>query len=333
FYIGIDTSKLTVDIAVLQENSIISRAKIKNSEQELSAHFRTLKADHKCNNKNCLICAEDGGLYNTFLCNVCEKRKLNLCIESALRIKKSLGIQRGKNDALDAVRIAGYASRHYTGLRLWHPVRPVLGQLKSLSVIRERIIKARTMLLNSKKDENHFLPKRKSNDLKKYLMNSGDGMKQDIMQVESEMEKIIEGDGRLKRLMDIITTVPCIGKVIATEMIITTSEFDPSWTAKTFSSYCGIAPFEWTSGESVRGKAKVSHYANKNIKRLLHLAALGIVQIRKSCLKNYYERKVAEGKNKMSILNAIRNKLVAQVFACVRNDSFYKEPILKGDIL
>jgi transposase len=42
-------------------------------------------------------------------------------------------------------------------------------------------------------------------------------------------------------------------------------------------------------------------------------------------LKQYYERKVAEGKNKMSVINAVRNKLVHRIFAVLRDDREYVE--------
>ena len=40
-------------------------------------------------------------------------------------------------------------------------------------------------------------------------------------------------------------------------------------------------------------------------------------------LKAYYERKVAEGKNKMSVLNAVKNKLLARVIAVVNKQVEY----------
>ena len=42
-------------------------------------------------------------------------------------------------------------------------------------------------------------------------------------------------------------------------------------------------------------------------------------------LQEYYNRKVAEGKNKMSVLNAIRNKLVLRIFACINQDREYEK--------
>jgi hypothetical protein len=60
------------------------------------------------------------------------------------------------------------------------------------------------------------------------------------------------------------------------------------------------------------------------MKRLLHLAALSAIKV-KGEFKQYYERKKAEGKHAMSILNAIRNKLVLRIFACVKNKRYYEK--------
>ena len=60
------------------------------------------------------------------------------------------------------------------------------------------------------------------------------------------------------------------------------------------------------------------------MKRLLHLAALSAIKV-KGEFKQYYERKKAEGKHVMSVLNAIRNKLVLRIFACVKNKRFYQK--------
>ncbi|MDO8998506.1 MAG: IS110 family transposase, partial [Bacteroidota bacterium] len=57
-------------------------------------------------------------------------------------------------------------------------------------------------------------------------------------------------------------------------------------------------------------------------KKSLHMAALSAVHY-KGDLQDFFLRKVAEGKNKMSVVNAIRNKLVLRVFACVRDNRLY----------
>lgn len=41
-------------------------------------------------------------------------------------------------------------------------------------------------------------------------------------------------------------------------------------------------------------------------------------------MKAYFERKVMEGKNKMSVINAVRNKLIHRVFAVVRDERMFE---------
>ena len=43
-------------------------------------------------------------------------------------------------------------------------------------------------------------------------------------------------------------------------------------------------------------------------------------------LKKFYERKVKEEKkNKMSVINAVRNKLILRIFACVNQNRKYNK--------
>ena len=57
------------------------------------------------------------------------------------------------------------------------------------------------------------------------------------------------------------------------------------------------------------------------------MVAVAIAHKKTGDLKTYFERKVAEGKNKMTVLNAVRAKLVARMFAVIRNNRVY-QPIL-----
>jgi transposase len=64
--------------------------------------------------------------------------------------------------------------------------------------------------------------------------------------------------------------------------------------------------------------------ANMDIKKLLYLGATSAIQHSQE-LKGYYERKVAEGKKKMSVINAVRNKLISRAFACIRDQRPYEK--------
>jgi transposase len=86
---------------------------------------------------------------------------------------------------------------------------------------------------------------------------------------------------------------------------------------KQLACYCGVVPFDYQSGISIKGKHHVHKMANKELKRLLNMCALTSIKNYKE-FKHYYERKKREGEHAMSILNAIKNKLVLRTFAVVK---------------
>lgn len=63
--------------------------------------------------------------------------------------------------------------------------------------------------------------------------------------------------------------------------------------------------------------------ANKDLKKLLHLCALSVIQHNME-FKNYYQRKKDEGKHSMSILNAVRNKITLRIAAVIKTQQPYK---------
>jgi len=201
FFIGIDISKLTLDIALLFNGEVLEQIKIANTEADIKALLKRFRTDYKCTPGNSFYCAESMGIYSTFLLNVCLQKKLVICQESPLQIKKSLGIQRGKNDALDSIRIASYAAKNYPILRPWQPPRPVIEKLKSLPSLRKRIIKTKLILIGSKKTESYYLPTSQLKEADKYTNGSVKALAESIELIEKEMEEIqkdvdeIEKDG------------------------------------------------------------------------------------------------------------------------------------------
>jgi hypothetical protein len=84
----------------------------------------------------------------------------------------------------------------------------------------------------------------------------------------------------------------------------------------------GTAPFEHQSGTSVKGKTRVSSLSNGQLKKLINMVAICACTYNPE-LKLYYKKRVNEGKNKISTLNIIRNKLIARMFAVVNRGTVY----------
>ena len=45
-------------------------------------------------------------------------------------------------------------------------------------------------------------------------------------------------------------------------------------------------------------------------------------------LGEYYRRKVSEGKNKMSVINAVRNKIIHRIYAVIKNQTIYQNNLV-----
>ena len=137
------------------------------------------------------------------------------------------------------------------------------------------------------------------------------GLRKQLQQVEAQIEAHIKACPELKTNMALLMSIPGVGRQTAMFMLIFTANFTRFEAPKKLASYAGVAPFAYESGTSVRGKTKVSRMAHMKLKHLLHMAALGAVRV-KGELRQYFEQKVAQGKKKMSVYNAIRNNGAAR---------------------
>jgi len=124
-------------------------------------------------------------------------------------------------------------------------------------------------------------------------------------------------------IADSFGSIKGIGKITTLYLLVYTGNFIKFSSAKKLASYCGIVPFDHSSGTSIRGKTKVHPMANKRLKKALHMCALISIK-QEGEMQTYYNKKVGEGKNKMGVVNAIRNKLVQRAFACVRDQQEYR---------
>lgn len=323
YFIGIDVSKNELDFAVVRSQKVLFHLEVSNDKKGIADFIKHLKKHTDATFKNSLFCMEFTGIYNNILLNYLSEQNTSIWVENARQIKDSMGTSRGKTDKLDSIQIAQYAYKNRETPRLWSPKRDVLQELDRLAAIRLRLVNVVKILTTPLVDSKDFIGKKAHKDTSNACQNSINALKKDIKSIENEIKILIENDPELKHLFEIITSVKGISEVTATEIIITTNEFKNINDPKKFGCYAGCVPFEKSSGKK-NGKPRVSSIANKKVKSLLHMAALSAIQHCKE-LKEYYLRKVAEGKNKMLVLNNVRNKLILRVFACVNKNKKYDE--------
>ena len=322
-FVGIDPSKLKVDVcAFFNANRAVMNNKVFDQTR---TGFKDLHSWLKRQIGNSaepelLIVVENTGLYGEALTSFLFEKGYSVCLENALLIKRSIRDRRAKNDKLDARNIALYAIEHANELELWEEPREVIQQLKYLLTQRAARVNLSKGLKVTKNERVTFKWALKTT--KEY--NAGiKGLEKDIQRIEKDIWELIRSDPSLSQMVALIMSIPAVGIVTATHFICYTNEFKRVKSGKNLASYCGVVPFEQSSGSSIRKRPRVSHQANKVLKRLLHMCALTAIKSKGEYI-GYYQRKLEQGKNKMMILNAIRNKLVLRIAAVIRTESPYQ---------
>lgn len=328
FFVGIDVSKNSLDFAVRNQQKLLFHTKVENNEDGLQ-QFKEQCQDNNVELKQSLFCCEHTGIYSQILLSFASQHKFSLWLESSMRIKRSMGLQRAvpgrdKSDQIDAMRICEYTFRHADQAAIWQPERAILIRLKQLVALRKRFITTKNALKVPLQEVSSFQDKKLNQELQKLNQKPIEALNKQIQEVEKKIRTLVKEDNTLAHLFELVTSVDGIGEVVFWEMVTTTNEFRLFSCPRKFACYAGVAPFEHSSGISIRGKTRVSHLANKQMKKLLHMAAMSAVAA-KGELADYYQRKVGQGKAKMAVLNAVRNKIIHRVFACVREDRKYEK--------
>jgi transposase len=323
-FIGIDVSKDTLDLSVVVNGKALSHYCIGNNTKDIKSTVSKIMKDLGGSFDDTIFCMEHTGLYNLPIVRWLHKNQGKMWLESGVHIRRTLGLVRGKNDKVDSSRIAMFAYTNRHQVKLWAPPRHVIERIGALLSQRSRLVKAKKQLSTANKEQKKFLDTDIMHSLNKYTNRAITVIEKQVEAIENEIIGLIKDDDRLKRMYQIITSINGIGLVTASYILVTTNEFIHINDPKKYACYSGVVPFEHTSGTSVRGRNRVSHIANKSIKTLLHLAAISTLNTPGE-IQDYYNRKIAEGKNKMSIINAIRNKLILRIFACIKQNREYEK--------
>lgn len=323
-FMGIDLSKDTLDYAGITIDGELVELKGCNDRIAIEKEFLRLSRDYEIDLNRTLICAEFTGHFGNKLIDVALKLGLNLWMESAYKIIHSQGLIRGKSDPIDAFRIMEYARRFHDKAVLLKPSSSNIQLLKRLSAERDLVVKDIAKYKSQLKQEDGFFDKKYFSQKTKRIQKLKKINESVLLEIENQIDNILDSDPEIKKNLERILAIEGVGKQTAVATIVATENFSKFKTARKFSCHIGCAPFSYQSGTSLSTRGKVSHKANKDLKRIYHMAAVSTIRT-KGDLSKYYQRKVDEGKHKMSVINAIRAKIIARIFAVVNQDRDYEK--------
>lgn len=310
--VGVDVSKITLDLFI--KPSALSMT-ISNEREGFKQWWAEMKKVLQSDTR-IMVIMEHTGMYSLKFESFLREQGVEYCKIPALEIKRSLGMTRGKNDKIDAKRIAEYGWLRRDTLTADPAISEAIDTLKHLLNLRLKLVRNRAEYANrikEMKSADCLVAIEAQQRIITYLT-------KEVLMAEAAIKAHINAHPELQTTFDLLVTIKGVGPIIAAYMIGNTHNFKRFRNARKFNCYAGIAPFGHQSGTSIKGKARVSHLANKDAKTLLNLAATCAIRCDEE-LKNYYLRKIDEGKNKMSCINAIRAKIVARMFAVVKRQS------------
>lgn len=323
-YVGIDISKEKCNLCYRDGLEIVmeeeSANDVKALKKSLSAVLKTFNVAFD----EVLVCAEYTGRYIYPLTVACHELDIFLWMDDPTRIKNSMGLTRGKNDAIDAARIAEYAYRYSDKAIRYRIPDAALVSMKSLLVDREFLLIDKKRYQSQITDQKRYMAsgdfKHKCARWKKVIR----AIDEQIKAIDAEIESLIAANPVLTRQKELLTSIDGVGDRIAINMIAITGGFTRFQNARQFCSFAGLTPYKYDSGTSVRSKAKISKRANQTMKALLHLAAVGAAtHMKESEYRDYFDRKIKDGKHVMCILNVVRAKIVHRMFSVIRRDTEY----------
>lgn len=322
-FAGIDVSKATFDVTLLVSNTHkrVHKA-FSNDLKGFSALLEWLSRQEGFCLDTCLFCMEYTGMYGRKLMYHLLEKGCKLWMEGSLQIKKSLGMTRGKSDKIDSFRIAAYAQTYQGKARIVTTHKKILDQLQDLLSARDRLVKAKKRLLVPIKELTR-IDKTQGRNLDIACHPAVEGLKKAIRRVERRIKDLLKEDPEVGQQYELVTSVKGVGPVLALQLIVYTHCFKKIRNARQLACYAGVAPFVYQSGTSINKGSHTSSFANSTLKSTLHLASVSSIQHNPD-LKDYYLRKVSQGKNKMSVINAVRNKLLHHIMATVRSGEKYE---------
>lgn len=327
-YLGIDVSKAHFDAALClayerqRQEPVWQR--FSNDPQGIKALDKWLTSQgvgavlRPC----LLVVMENTGIYHRRLWQYCCDKNLHATIGNAADIKWSFGLVRGKDDVTDSIRLCEYAYRHADRLQQVPGFDQDVLLLKDLYALRKRLIKdlkGHRVALGELHSTN---TKAIQAIMEKASKAAIEGIKKSLVEIEQQIKAVIRNNEAICKSYQLLLSVPGIGHLTAVYLICSTGNFLNNPTGKQLACYAGVAPFANTSGSSIKGKPRVSRMANKELKTLLHMGARSIL-IKNVEARSYYERKAAEGKHDLSIVNAIKNKMLLRAAAVIRKGQPY----------
>ena len=311
--LGVDISKLTFDVALLNDNKVQVK-KFTNTSKGFSELKQWLK------NKEidtAHACMEATGGYESKLAQYLYDNNFKVSVINPARIKgfSMSKLSRVKTDKADSKLIARFCQAMQPDL--WQPTPKHIEEL-------QQWVRRLDSLIANKTQENNRLDGA-SEVVAINISTHIEFIDKQIKEVEEIISNHIKGHKDLNDKSKLLDSIPGIGeKTIGVILAFLSVENFNS--AKQVAAFVGLNPRPKQSGSSVLGVGRISKTGDADLRKAFFMPA--VVSLRfNPVVKDFADRLSGTGKAKMVVVIAAMRKLIHIIYGVLKNETPFNENI------
>lgn len=316
--LGIDVAKETLDIA-LSDGVHLNHGQFANDQKGHEQLDLWLK---KQTDTKVHVCLEATGQYGNGVAEYLYSQGFPVSVVNPARIKHYANskLRRNKTDKADAQLIAEYCIREKPAL--WTPPPSSFRDLQAL----ERHL-----------DDLQGIKRQEANRLQSgvqtsFVINSltsiCDILDEQIKQTKNAIQDHINQHPDLKRMQNLLVTIPGIGKLTAAKLLGEVRSIFDFQSARQLAAYAGLTPRNFLSGTSVHKKSRLSKTGNANLRKALYMPAV-VARRCNPIIRAFCDRLVQSGLQPMEVIGAAMRKLLHLVFGILKTGRPFDPDYLK----
>jgi len=162
------------------------------------------------------------------------------------------------------------------------------------------------------------------------------GIVKDLQHYNSQMKEIDKELEKLYRELGFtLTTIPGVNVTTAVKILAEIGDINRFGSAAKLAQFAGIAPIKLSSAG--KGKNKASKQGNRRLQATMYFLSIQMIQLsskgtpRNLVFREYYEKRLSEGKNAKQALICISRRLINIIYGMLKNGTDYVMPEVKKD--
>jgi transposase len=192
----------------------------------------------------------------------------------------------------------------------WVPLPSEIRQLQALVRRVDALMVMRTQELN-RIDTTHAAVVHSVKDHLSFL-------DEEIAALKKEIAALIKKNPDLKAKSDLLRSIPGIGQATIAAILSELALFENCGCVRKVVAYIGLAPREFTSGSSIKGKPRLSKVGSARMRKALYMPSLVSMQCNPLII-TFCQRLRKKEKNGKVIVCAVMRKLVHIIFGILKS--------------